>query len=128
MRRSITATILAVVASLAIASAALATECMNASKSDQTAGAQVLVDVTTGEVVLGTGVVYRLEQGLIGPDGEGFHGLVAFDFNGDGVYDASTWIGTGPDGEGVPDIAQLSGPACRGLTNIGIYFTECLGG
>ena len=39
MRRPITATILGVVASLAIASSALAHECTNGSKSDQAAGA-----------------------------------------------------------------------------------------
>ena len=36
---------------------------------------------------------------------EGFHGLVAFDVNSDGIADFSTWIGVGPDGE-VPLVAQ----------------------
>jgi hypothetical protein len=58
--------------------------------------------------------------------GAGFHGLIAFDFDGDGVADASTWIGVGPDGE-VPLQAQFRGPACRGLTNIGIYLEQCIG-
>ena len=32
------------------------------------------------------GVATRISQGLINPDtGEGFHGLVAFDFDGDGT-------------------------------------------
>ena len=43
MRRPITAAFLGIVASLAIASSALAHECINASKSDQAAGAQVLI-------------------------------------------------------------------------------------
>lgn len=129
MRRPIAATILGVVTSLAIATSALGHECINASKSDQSAGAQVIVDGTTGEVVwTTTGLAHRLEQGLIGPDGEGFHGLVGFDFDGDGVVDASTWYGVGPDGDEIPEGAELNGPACRGLTNLGIYFTECLGG
>jgi hypothetical protein len=128
MRRPITATILGVVTSLAIASSALGHECMNASKGDQSAGAQIIVDLTTGEIVwMTTGLQYRLQQGTIEPDGEGFHGLVGFDFDGDGVGDASTWLGVGPDGNEVPEGAQLNGPACRGLTDIGVYFAECLG-
>jgi hypothetical protein len=129
MRRPIIATILSLVASLAIASSALAVDCMNASKSDQAAGAQVLFDLTTGEIVWMTpGAAQRFEQGLVGPEGEGFHGLIAFDFDGDGLADVSTWVGVGPDGNEVPEGAQLNGPACRGLTDIGVYFTECLGG
>jgi hypothetical protein len=127
MRRPITATILGVVASLLIASSAFAHECVNASKSDQAAGAQVLMDATTGEILWMTpGIAQRLEQGLIGPNGEGFHGLIAFDANSDGIADFSTWIDVGPDGE-VPLVAQLSGPACRGLTNLLLYFTVCQG-
>jgi hypothetical protein len=128
MRRSITATFLGVVASLLIASSALATECFNASKSDQAAGAQALIDATTGEIVWMTeGLANRLEQGVIDPaTSEGFHGLVAFDTDGDGDADFSTWINVGPDGE-VPLVAQLSGPACRGLTNLFLYVTVCVG-
>jgi hypothetical protein len=129
MRRPITASILAVVASLAIATSALAHECMNASKSDQAAGAQVLIDAMTGEILWMTpGLAQRFEQGLIGPDAEGFHGLLAFDFDGDGEADVSTWVGVGPgDSNEIPLVAQLNGPACRGLTNIGVYFAECVG-
>lgn len=126
MRRPITAAFLGIVASLAIASSALGHECVNASKSDQAAGAQALLDATTGELVWMTeGLANRLAQGLIDPgSSEGFHGLVAFDTNGDSTADFSTWIDVGPDGE-VPLVAQLSGPACRGLTNLFLYFTVC---
>jgi hypothetical protein len=128
MRSPITAALLGMVTSLAIASSALAMDCINASKSDQAAGAQALVDATTGAVVWTTpGLAERLELGLIGPDGEGFHGLIAFDFDGDDVADASTWLGVGPDGDEIPVNAQLNGPACRALTSIGVYFSECLG-
>jgi hypothetical protein len=122
------AAILGVVASLAIASSALAHECTNASKSDPAAGAQVLIDETTGAFVWMTeGLANRLEQGVIDPaSGEGFHGLIAFDADGDGDADYSTWIDVGPDGE-VPLVAQLSGPACKGLTNLFLYFTVCVG-
>jgi hypothetical protein len=129
MRGPITALILGTLTSLAIASSALASDCMNASKSDQTAGVQAILDVTTGEVVwTTTGLASRLQRGLIGADGEGFHGLVGLDFDGDGDVDASTWIGVGPDGNEIPVGAQLNGPACRGLTSIFVYFSECLGG
>ena len=128
MRRPMTATILGVFASLAIASSALASDCINVSKSDQEAGVQAILDVTTGEIVwTSVGLANRLERGLVGPDGEGFHGLVGFDFDGDGVVDASTWIGVGPDGTEIAEPALLNGPACRGLTSIFIYFSECLG-
>ncbi len=125
MRRPITAAFLGIVASLAIASSALAHECVNASKSDQAAGAQILVG-PTGEIVWITeGLANRLAQGVVDPaTGAGFHGLIAFDADGDGNADYSTWIDVGPDGE-VPLVAQLSGPACRGLTNLFIYFTQC---
>jgi hypothetical protein len=105
----------------------LAHECVNASKSDQSAGVQVIVDLTTGEVEWTTpGLAARFAQGLVDPDtGEGFHGLVGFDFNGDGILDVSSFI-VGPEDE-VPEVAQINGPACSGITNINTYFTECLG-
>jgi hypothetical protein len=128
MRRPLTATILGVVASLAIASSAFAFECTNVSKSDPAAGAQILMG-PSGEILwMKEGLAQRLERGLIDPEtGEGFHGQIAFDFDGDGLADASVYFGVGPDGE-IPLDAQLKGPACRGLTNIGLYFSECLGG
>jgi hypothetical protein len=126
MRRPLIATFLAIVTSVVIASSALGHECTNASKSDPTAGAQALIDATTGEILWVTeGLANRLAQGVIDPNtSEGFHGLVAFDVDGDGIGDFSTWIGVGPEGE-VPLVAQLSGPACRGLTNLFLFFTVC---
>lgn len=59
------------------------------------------------------------------PDtGAGFHGLIGFDFDGDGTVDVQTFI-VGPDDE-IPELAQFNGPSCHGITNVGIYFTECL--
>jgi hypothetical protein len=128
MRRPLTAMVLGIVTSLLIASSALAHECTNASKSDPAAGAQALIDATTGDILWTTeGLANRLAHGVVDPNSsEGFHGLIAFDVNGDGIADFSTWIGVGPDGE-VPLVAQLSGPACRGLTNLFLYFTVCVG-
>ncbi|HEX2416741.1 MAG TPA: hypothetical protein VHJ83_01270 [Micromonosporaceae bacterium] len=105
----------------------LAHECVNASKKDQSAGAQAVIDLTTGQVVWSTpGLANRFAQGLVDPNtGEGFHGLIGFDLDGDGIADVSTFI-VGPEDE-IPEIAQTNGPACSGITNIGTYFTECLG-
>jgi hypothetical protein len=127
MRRPLIATFLAILGSLLIASSVLAHECTNASKSDPAAGAQALIDANTGEILWTTeGLANRLAQGVVDPvTSEGFHGLVAFDTTGDGIADFSTWIDVGPDGE-VPLVAQLSGPACRGLTNLFLYFTVCV--
>jgi hypothetical protein len=126
MRRPLTAAILGVVASLLIGSSALAHECTNASKSNPAAGAQALIDANTGEIIwISDGLATRLALGVVDPaTGEGLHGLIAFDATGDGVADFSTWVNVGPDGE-VPLVAQLSGPACRGLTNLFLYFTVC---
>ena len=114
--------------SIVAAAPAVATECVNASKKDQAAGAQIVFGSNDEVLFVTQGLQNRLDQGLVDPDtGEGFHGLIAFDFDGDGQADVSTWIGVGPDGEEIPLEAQLRGPACRGLTNIGIYFEQCLG-
>jgi hypothetical protein len=106
----------------------MAHECINASKKYQDSGAQIVFG-PNGELLYVTpGLMNRFEQGIVDPEtGEGFHGLIAFDFDGDGVADASTWLGVGPGGEEIPIQAQLRGPACRGLTNIGVYFEQCLG-
>jgi hypothetical protein len=129
MRRRIASLILGVTASLAVATSVMAHECVNASKDDQAAGAQALIDWNTGVILWMTeGLASRLAQGVVDPaTSEGFHGLVAFDATGDGIADFSTWIDVGPGGS-VPLVAQLSGPACEGLTNLFIYFTDCLSG
>jgi hypothetical protein len=127
MRRPITAAVLAVAASLAVASTAFAMDCTNASRSDPAAGAQALIDGATGQVVwVSNGLAQRLEAGVVSPTGEGFHGLIAIDFNGDGVADVSTWVGVGPTGEALPVTALVNGPACRGVTSIEVYLAECL--
>ena len=129
MRRPIIATILGMVASLAIASSALAFDCANASKPDQSAGVLVIVDANTGEIVwISEGLAQRLERGLIGEDGSGLHGLIGLDFTGDGIVDVSTWFGVGPDGTEIAEPAILNGPPCRGLTSLFVYLTGCLGG
>ena len=127
MHRRFLAVVAGVVASIAFSSVALANECMNASKQPE-AGAQAVINFVTGEVeVLTEGLQRRIDQGLVDPaTGEGFHGLIGFDFNGDGTVDATSYI-VGPD-DHIPELAQFNGPACHGVTNIGVFFTECVGG
>lgn len=101
----------------------LAHECVNASKPPE-AGIQVLLGPEGIEWTT-QGVATRIAQGLIDPDtGEGFHGLIGFDFDGDGTVDLQTFI-VGPDDE-IPELAQFNGPSCHGITNVETYFSECV--
>jgi hypothetical protein len=98
---------------------ALAGECFNADKNAHNpgAGAQVVLDGEDNIVSATNGVMNRVEKGLIDPDsGEGYHGLIAFDFDGDGEADASTFIVT-PNDE-IPEQAQENGSPDHGIINI----------
>lgn len=126
MRRTLLVAVMTVVMVGLFSATALAFECTNVSKSDPAAGAQIIFGPTGEPIFVSKGLQNRLDKGLIDLEtGEGFHGLIAFDFDGDGEADASTYIGVGPDGE-IPLSAQFNGPACRGITNLGIYFSQCL--
>ena len=96
---------------------ASAFHCNNVSKDAKNpgAGAQIILDANTDEVVSATsGVLKRVEKGLIDPDtGEGYHGLIGLDFDGDGNADASTYIVTPNDV--LPDPAIENGPADHGI-------------
>lgn len=110
----------AATAFLVSAGPASAHECTNADKN-QAAGVQVVIDGNTGEIVwISNGLQRRMDQGLVTPDGVGFHGLIGFDLNGDGATDVSTYI-VGPNDE-LPDQAQENGAPCHGVINIGAFF------
>jgi hypothetical protein len=126
MRRIIVGAAVAVAMSLVLATSALAMDCVNASKN-QAAGVQAVLDSNFEPVWLSKGLQQRIDQGVVDPlTGAGLHGLIGFDFDDDGVVDASTWVGVGPDGTEIPDNAQENGPACRGLTNLFVYLTTCV--
>jgi hypothetical protein len=96
-------------------SSAFAHECINLNKPAG-AGAQIVVG-DDDEVLWATnGVIKRFEKGLIGTDGEGFHGILAFDEDNDGVADGSTYI-VGPEGE-IPTAAQQNGSPDHGIVNV----------
>jgi hypothetical protein len=128
MRRRVLAVFAGALTSLLLAAPVLAHECINVSKSDPTAGAQLVLGANDEVLYISPGLSNRIARGTVDFEtGQGFHGLIAFDVDGDGAADLSTWVGVGPDGE-IPLEAQFHGPACRGLTNIGVYLQECLGG
>jgi len=105
------------------AAPSLAHECVNASKP-AAAGVQVILG-PDGVEWSTPGLAARFSAGLVDPDtGEGFHGIVGFDFDGDGVVDFSTYI-VGPDDE-IPELAQMNGPACHGIINLDVYFSQCV--
>jgi hypothetical protein len=107
-------------------SAAFAHECINASRNG-TAGAQLVLDMNDQPIYISKGLQNRIDQGLVDFEtGEGFSGLIGFDLDGDGVGDVATWI-VGPNGE-IPSKAQWNGPACKGVTNIDLWFEECFTG
>lgn len=125
VRRLMLGSVAVTTALLTAAGPAWAHECVNADKN-QAAGVQVVIDVNTGAIVWASeGLQRRIDQGLVDPaTGEGFSGLVGFDVDGDGAVDVSTFI-VGPNME-IPEEAQFNGPACHGITNVEVFFTQCV--
>lgn len=100
-------------------------ECFNISKQNQAAGVQIVFG-DDGPVWISDGLQQRIDRGLVDlEDGDGFHGLIGIDFDGDGVTDAATFI-VGPEGE-ISENAQAAGSPCHGIVNLSALFT-CLGG
>ncbi|MGA8987590.1 hypothetical protein [Aeromicrobium sp.] len=113
-----------VAAGVLAAGPASAHECVNASKNPA-AGVQIVFNQYDEVVYVSKGLQSRFDRGLVDPNtGDGFHGLVGFDMDGDNVADISIYI-TGPESE-LPHQAQVNGPPCRGVTNIQTYFEQCV--
>lgn len=126
LTRTLGTTLAAGATMILVAAPAMAHQCVNASKANQAAGVQVVIDAGSGEIVWTTpGLANRFDRGLVSPDGEGFHGLVGLDFDGDMVVDIATYI-VGP-GDEIPLNAQFNGDPCRGITNIETFFSVCVG-
>jgi hypothetical protein len=125
IRRVLVAGAAASAALVLAAGPSLAHECVNVSKQNQAAGVQVVLSEDGGIVWVSHGLQKRIDAGLVDPNtGEGFHGLIGLDLDGDGVTDVSTFI-VGPNDE-LPDAAQWSGATCRGIINIETFFSTCL--
>ena len=112
-------------AALLAAGPVWAGHCMNANKN-QAAGVQAVIDVNTNMIVwVSDGLQHRIDQGLVNPvTGEGFHGLLGFDFDGDAVADLTTFIVT--PNFALPEQAQLRGAPCHGIVSIETFFTQCV--
>lgn len=120
MKKLLVGAAIAATAMLAFTGTASAFHCTNVSKDAKNpgAGAQVVIDANTDEIVSASrGVQKRVEKGLIDPDsGEGYHGLVGLDFDGDGQADRSTYIVT-PNSV-LPDTAIENGTPDHGINSL----------
>jgi hypothetical protein len=108
----------------AFAGSAFADHCTNAQRDqhDPSKGVQVVLDVSGAEASIESanqGVINRIDNGIIDPEtGEGFHGLVGLDFDGDQTVDVMTYQ-VGPDGDALPQTAIDNGSPDHGIVDIG---------
>lgn len=127
LRKTLVGLGIAVVGPVALAGAAFADHCTNIERDqhDPSKGVQVVIDASTEEGAIewaNAGVMNRVENGLIDPaTGEGFHGLVGLDFDGDGTVDVMTYI-VGPDGDALPETAIDNGSPDHGIVGIETIF------
>ena len=73
-------------AGLVVASAGIASahECINISKKNQAAGVQIVFGEGDAPVWVSSGLQKRIDAGLVDLEtGDGFHGLIGIDFDGD---------------------------------------------
>src|SRR5262245_13595393 len=107
-------------ATLAMSGTAWAGHCTNIQKDqhDPSKGVQVIINDTDGSIEwANAGVQNRVARGKIDPDsGEGFHGHVGIDGDGDGKVDVVTYI-VGPGGA-LPDTAVNNGSPDHGIVDI----------
>src|SRR5262245_26152498 len=107
-------------ATFAMGGTAWAGHCTNIQKDqhDPSKGVQVIINDTDGSIEwANAGVQNKVASGKINPDtGEGFHGHVGIDFDGDGKVDVVTYI-VSPRGA-LPDTAINNGSPDHGIVDI----------
>src|SRR5262245_58408960 len=107
-------------ATLAMSGTAWAGHCTNIQKDqhDPSKGVQVIINDTDGSIEwANAGVQNRVKNGHIDPDsGEGFHGHVGIDFDGDQTVDVVTYI-VGKQGQ-LPETAINNGSPDHGIVDI----------
>ena len=115
----------AVVAVVAMGGTAFADHCTNIQRDqhDPSKGVQVVINATDGSIEsANAGVRNRIANGLIDPaTGEGFHGLMGLDFDGDNTVDAMTYF-VGPEGDALPETAIQNGSPDHGIVDIAVAF------
>ena len=118
MRKAVVGLGIAGLATLAMGGTAFADHCTNIERDthDPSKGVQVVINETDGSIEwANAGVVNRVGQGLIDPaTGEGFHGIVGLDLDGNGTVDVVTYI-VGPEGDALPDTAVNNGSPNHGI-------------
>ena len=100
---------------------AFADHCTNIQRDqhDPSKGIQVVINANDGSIEsANAGVVNRIDNGLIDPNtGEGFHGHVGLDLDGDGTVDVMTYI-VGPEGDALPETAIENGSPDHGIVGL----------
>jgi hypothetical protein len=111
----------AVAATFAMGGTAWADHCTNIQKDmhDPSKGVQVIINDTDGSIEwANAGVQNRVANGLIDPEsGEGFHGLVGIDLDGNQTVDVMTYI-VGPEHDALPDTAISNGSPDHGIVGL----------
>jgi hypothetical protein len=114
----------AVVAVVTMSGTAFADHCTNIQRDahDPSKGVQVVINATDGSIEwANAGVQNRIAHGHIDPaTGEGFHGLMGLDFDGDNTVDAMTYL-VGPNNS-LPETAIQNGSPDHGIVDIGAAF------
>jgi hypothetical protein len=122
LRKALVGMGIALVGPVAFAGVAFADHCTNIQRDqhDPSKGVQVVINGTDGSIESANpGVINRVNSGIIDPaSGEGFHGLIGLDFDGDQTVDVMTYQ-VGPDGDALPQTAIDNGSPDHGIVDIG---------
>jgi hypothetical protein len=125
MHKAVAGLGVATLATLAMGGTAFADHCTNIQRDthDPSKGVQVVINTTDDSIESANpGVVNRVGHGLIDPaTGEGFHGIVGLDFDGDGTVDAVTYQ-VGPEGDALPETAINNGSPDHGIVGFDALF------